>query len=230
VRAAFAEFLGTFLLVYAGCGAIMSDALRGGLGTVGIALVFGFVVLAMVAALGHVSGAHINPAVTLAFAATGHFPRRRALAYVGAQVLGAVAAALVLRVSLGDVASLGATRLSVPMQAGFVVEFMATFLLMLVVMAAATDPRARAGLAPLAIGGAVLLDALFAGPLTMASMNPARSLGPALVSGQLADLWLYLLAPVLGALAAAFAYEQLRPAHAPEPVLGTAGPVPEVEA
>lgn len=224
-----AEFLGTFLLVFAGCGAIMSDALSGGaLGAVGIALAFGLAVALAVAALGDVSGAHINPAVTIGLALTGHFPRRRVPRYVAAQVLGAIAAAALLRATLGNVADLGATRLSVSPGAGFAWEAVATFFLMLAVMAVATDPRAAKGLAPAVVGGAVALDALFAGPLTMASMNPARSLGPALVSGQLAGLWLYIVAPLLGALLACLAYDHLRPgdaAHTTGAALGTAGPV-----
>jgi aquaporin NIP len=199
-------------------------------GTVGVALAFAFVILAMVYALGHVCGAHFNPAITLAFAATGHFPWRRVPTYLAAQVAGATLGAFALRGLLGDVARVGATGLApgVGVAQGFALEAAATFLLALVIAAVATDKRAAPGVAGLAIGLTVGLDALAFSPLTGASMNPARSLGPALASGTYADLWLYLLAPIVGAIAAMLAYEALRPGRlaieAKEP-LGALGPV-----
>ena len=207
-----AEAAGTFALVWTACGAIMVDSLTGAFGHMGVAAVFGLVVGAMVYATGHLSGAHLNPAVTLAFAATGHFPWRRVPTYLAAQGLGAVLAALVLRWMLGDVAGLGATHPSglVTPAGAVLVEFLLTAVLMFVIASVATDGRAVGVMAGGAIGGTVGLNALWAGPLTGASMNPARSLGPALAGGAVADLWIYLVVPVAGALAGALLYEAVR--------------------
>jgi MIP family channel proteins len=211
-RRAAAEGLATFALVFAGCGAIVSDAqTRGDLGSVGVALVFGLAIMVMVYATGHLSGAHINPAVTLAFTLTRHFPARDAIAYIAAQLAGAAAGAfLLLALWTQKPASLGATLPSVGAGSAFVYEVVLTAFLMFVIMAVATDTRAVGEAAAIAIGGTVGLDALFGGPITGASMNPARSLGPALVSGELHDLWIYLAAPVLGAAAGALAYQLVR--------------------
>jgi MIP family channel proteins len=217
-RRAAAEAFGAFALVFAGCGAVVTEATHhGSLGTVGIALVFGLVIMAMVYATGHLSGAHLNPAVTLAFLATRHFPRGEALAYVLAQVAGAVAAAAVLAaIWPSQPAELGATLPTVGAGSAFVYEAVLTAFLMFVIMAVATDTRAVGAAAAIAIGGTVGLDALFGGPITGASMNPARSLGPALVSGRLHDLWIYLAAPPLGAALGAFLYQLVRGEH-PQP-------------
>ncbi|MFL5834306.1 MAG: aquaporin [Solirubrobacterales bacterium] len=214
-RRAAAEGLGVFALVFAGCGAIVTEAEHpGSLGVVGIALVFGLIVMAMVYATGHLSGAHLNPAVTLAFALTRHFPHREAAAYLVAQVAGALAAAALLAaVWAGDPASLGATVPTIGAGSAFVYEVVLTAFLMFVIMAVATDTRAVGAAAAIAIGGTVGLDALFGGPVTGASMNPARSLGPALVSGELGGLWIYLLAPPLGAALGALAYQLVRGEH-----------------
>ena len=210
-RRALAEGLGTFFLVLAGCGAIVADERFGGLGTVGIALVFGLVVAAMVSATGHLSGAHLNPAVTVAFALTRHFPARSTGAYVLAQVLGAAAAALVLLAAWPEApADLGATRPSVGSGAAVVYEVVLTALLMFVIVAVATDVRAVGSAAALAVGSAVGLDALFGGPVTGASMNPARSLGPALVAAEWRDLWIYIVGPLAGAALGALAYQAVR--------------------
>lgn len=216
-RRALAEAIGAFVLVFAGCGAIVADAERGGaLGTVGIAAVFGLVIMAMIYAAGHLSGAHINPAVTLAFALTRHFPLRDVGAYIGAQAAGAIAAALALGALWdGSPANLGATSPSVSTGAAFVYEAILTAILMFVIVSVATDTRAVGQAAAIAIGGTVALDALFGGPVTGASMNPARSLGPAVASGHYADLWLYLVAPVIGAAAGALGYAVVR--HTPAP-------------
>lgn len=215
LRRAAAEGLGVFALVFAGCGAIVTEAERpGSLGAVGIAIVFGLIVMAMVYATGHLSGAHLNPAVTVAFVLTRHFPRAEAAAYVLAQAAGAlVAAALLAAVWPSNPASLGATLPTVGLGSAFVYEVVLTAFLMFVIMAVATDTRAVGAAAAIAIGGTVGLDALFGGPITGASMNPARSLGPALVSGELTDLWLYLLAPLLGAALGALAYQLVRGEH-----------------
>ncbi len=211
-RRAGAEAIGAFALVFAGCGAIVTDATRtGALGAVGVSLVFGLVIMAMVYATGHLSGAHLNPAVTLAFALTRHFPRREALAYIGAQLLGAIAAASLLRaVWPSGPADLGTTLPSVGTGSALVYEAVLTAFLMFTIMAVATDTRAVGAGAAIAIGGAVGLDALFGGPITGASMNPARSIGPALVSGELHDLWIYVLAPIGGAATGALAYQLVR--------------------
>ena len=218
-RRAGAELIGAFALVFAGCGAIVTEATDpGSLGTVGIALVFGLIIMVMVYATGHLSGAHLNPAVTLAFVATRHFPRAEAAAYVAAQVAGAVlAAALLAVVWPSHPAELGTTLPSVGVGSAFVYEAILTAFLMFVIMAVATDTRAVGAAAAIAIGGTVGLDALFGGPITGASMNPARSLGPALVSGELHDLWLYLVAPPLGAALGALAYQLVRGEYPSEP-------------
>lgn len=211
-RRAVAEGIGAFALVFAGCGAIVTEAQHpGSLGTVGIALVFGLVVMAMIYATGHLSGAHLNPAVTISFALTRHLPGRDALAYIAAQLAGAlVAAALLAAVWPSQPAALGATLPTVGIGSAFVYETALSAFLMFVIMAVATDTRAVGAGAAIAIGGTVGLDALFGGPITGASMNPARSLGPALISGELQDLWLYLTAPVLGAVIGATAYQLVR--------------------
>jgi aquaporin NIP len=210
VKALVAEFVGTFALVFAGCGAIMVDSTTHQLGHVGVAITFGLVIMVMIYAVGHISGAHFNPAVTLAFAVTRHFPMLRVPAYWAAQAAGAVAAALVLRATLGDVGGLGATQPAGSAGQSLVFEVVLTAILMFVIMAVATDTRAVGEAAAIAIGATVGLDAMFGGPVSGASMNPARSLGPALVAGRLDDLWVYLLGPAVGAVAAAVLYQGLR--------------------
>jgi aquaporin NIP len=211
-RALVAEAIGTFALVFAGCGAIVANAQYGGaLGAVGISLVFGLVIMVMVYATGHLSGAHINPSVTIAFTLTRHFPAREAVAYVGAQLAGATAAALVLwGVWTDKPVHLGATIPTVSAGSAFLYEAVLTAFLMFVIMAVATDTRAVGAAAAIAIGGVIGLDALFGGPVTGASMNPARSFGPALVSGDWHDFWVYVAGPLVGAAAGALAYQVVR--------------------
>jgi aquaporin NIP len=211
-RRALAEGLAAFALVFAGCGAIVANQVYdGALGTVGVALVFGLVIMVMVYATGHLSGAHINPAVTLAFTLTRHFPPREAGAYIGGQLAGAVLAALALLAIWPDQpAQLGATVPCVGVGSALVYELILTAFLMFVIMAVATDTRAVGAAAAIAIGGTVGLDALFGGPVTGASMNPARSIGPALASGTFDDLWIYIVGPVAGAALGALAYQSIR--------------------
>jgi MIP family channel proteins len=219
-RRAAAEALAAFALVFAGCGAIVADAqYDGALGAVGVSLVFGLIIMVMVYATGHLSGAHINPAVTVAFTLSRHFPARDAAAYVAAQLVGATLGALVLLAVWPDQpANLGATVPSVGAGTAFVYELLLTAFLMFVIMAVATDTRAVGAAAAIAIGGTVGLDALFGGPVTGASMNPARSFGPALAAGEWTNFWLYVLAPLVGAALGAFAYQLVR---------GDARPIPE---
>jgi aquaporin NIP len=210
VRLLLAEAIGTFALVFAGCGAVMVDAKTHQLGHVGVAITFGLVIMFGIYAVGHISGAHFNPAVTFGFALTRHFPWTRAVGYWAAQIVGAIAAAAILRGSLGNVAQLGATLPSGSQGQSFLWELILTFFLMFVIMSVATDTRAVGEAAAIAIGGTVGLDAMFGGPISGASMNPARSLGPALVSGDLHALWLYLAAPLVGAALGALAYQLIR--------------------
>jgi aquaporin NIP len=206
--------------VFAGCGAIVANAqYDAALGAVGVSLVFGLIIMVMVYATGHLSGAHINPAVTIAFTLSRHFPARDAAAYVGAQLIGATAAALMLLAVWPDQpGELGATIPSVGVGSAFVYELVLTAFLMFVIVAVATDTRAVGAAAAIAIGGTVGLDALFGGPVTGASMNPARSFGPALAAGEWSDFWIYVAGPLAGAALGAFAYQLVR---------GDAQPVPE---
>jgi aquaporin NIP len=204
-----AECVGTFALVFAGCGAIMVDARTHALGHLGVALSFGLVIMIMISALGHISGAHFNPAVTAGFALGRHFPLRLVLPYWAAQLGGALAAALLLRASLGHDGAIGATTPSGSDGQAFLWEAVLTAFLMLVILAVATDTRAQGQLAALAIGGTVGLDALFGGPITGASMNPARSVAPAIAGGPAAGLWIYVAAPLAGAAASTALYRYL---------------------
>jgi aquaporin NIP len=212
LRRATAEALGAFALVFAGCGAIVTNAhTHGALGVVGVSLTFGLVILTGIAALGHVSGAHFNPSVTLSFFLTRHLPGRDALAYLAGQLIGAVLAALLLwAIWPGQPVELGATVPNIPAGRALIVEMVMSGLLMLVILSVATDTRALGAPAAVAIGATIALDALFGGPLTGASMNPARSFAPALVSGQWRDFWVYLLGPLVGAPLGAFAYQFVR--------------------
>jgi MIP family channel proteins len=206
------EGIGAFAIVFAGCGAVVANATAdGALGTVGISLVFGLIVMVMIYAGGHLSGAHYNPGVTVAFALARHFPPREALAYVTAQLLGGIAGAFLLLAAWPDApADLGATVPSVGPGSALLYEVVLTAFLMFVITAVATDTRAVGGAAAIAIGGTVALDALFGGPVTGASMNPARSLGPALAAGQWTDFWVYVVGPLAGAAIGVFGYGMLR--------------------
>jgi aquaporin Z len=197
-----AEALGTFALVFAGTGAIVINDVSGGaVSHVGIALTFGLVVLAMIYTLGDVSGCHLNPAVTLGFFAARRFEGRWVGLYLLCQCSGAVLASLVLRWMFPAHSTLGATLPAGAAVQSFVLEIILTFLLMFVVLGVATGSKEKGILAGVAVGSVIALEALFAGPISGASMNPARSLAPALVALRSDSLWIYLTAPVLGALA-----------------------------
>jgi aquaporin Z len=197
------ELLGTFTLVFAGTGAIVINDVSGGvIGHAGIALTFGLVVMAMIYTFGEVSGAHLNPAVTLGFAVAGRFEWKNVPGYVLAQIIGAVAASGVLHWLFPAHEKLGATLPAGSAMQSVVLELILTAILMLVILRISTGAKEKGITAGIAIGGVIALEAMFAGPICGASMNPVRSLAPALVSGHLEHLWIYLAAPILGALLA----------------------------
>lgn len=210
-REAIAEGIGTFTLVFAGTGAVMVNTISNGSVThLGVSFVFGAVVAAMIYCLGHISGAHLNPAVTLAFWTSGFFPRRLVIPYILAQLFGAVSASALLLISLGKVANLGATLpLNDNWLQSFVLESVLTFILMFVIFGSGLDRRAPVGFAGLAIGLTVALEAAFMGPITGASMNPARSFSPALIAGIWQHHWVYWIAPIMGAQLAVIVYRHL---------------------
>lgn len=198
-----AEALGTFTLVFAGTGAVVVNEVSGGsISHPGVALVFGLVVMAMIHTFGDVSGAHLNPAVSVAFAAAGRFGWKEVPGYVVSQVAGGVTASVLLRLLFPHAATLGATLPVGPPMQSFMLEVVLTMILMLTILSVSTGSKEKGITAAIAIGGVIGMEAMFAGPISGASMNPARSLAPALVSGQLSHLWMYLLAPTAGALLA----------------------------
>jgi len=212
-----AEMLGTAVLVFLGCGSVIASSMSGSAtGLFGISAAFGIAVTIMIFAVGPTSGAHINPAVTIALAATGHFPRNRVLPYVGAQaagaVLGSLLHSLLFTPEVAAKAAYGSTSPSIAPLAALGVEVALTFILMFVIMAFATDTRAPGTMAAAGIGAAVVANIIVGGPATGASMNPARSFGPALLSGgaAMSSYWIYLIGPIVGAVLAALCYEALR--------------------
>jgi aquaporin Z len=199
-RKSVAEAIGTFALVFAGTGAIViNESSHGVISHVGIALTFGLIVLVMIYTLGDISGAHINPAVTIGFWFSRRLPAREVLPYLASQCAGALIASGIMRLLFPENRLLGSTQPFGPVVQSFVLEFLLTALLMFVILGVSTGAREKGITAGIAVGAVIALEAMFAGPITGASMNPARSLGPALISGHLANLWLYLAAPVLGA-------------------------------
>lgn len=212
MRKYIAEALGTFAIVFFGTGAIIVNQETGGTIThVGIAITFGLVVMAMIYAFGHISGAHFNPAVSIAFAISGSFPVKQAVSYIAAQLSGAMLASLILRLLFPANEHLGATIPAGGQFQSLILEFLLTFFLMLVILAVAHGPKEQGMMAGLAIGSVVLLEAMFAGPVSGASMNPARSMAPAIVSWNLNHLWIYILAPIGGACFSVIVWHYLRP-------------------
>jgi aquaporin Z len=211
----FAEALGTFALVFAGtCAIVSNDVSHGAVTHVGISLTFGLVVMALAYALGGISGAHLNPAVTLGFFFAKRFPTRQVLLYIAAQLVGAFAASVLLRLLFVH-PTLGATLPTGPWWQSFVLEIVLTWLLMLVILCVSTGSREQGIMAGAAVGAVVGLEALFAGPICGASMNPARSIAPAIVSGQVQHLWIYIAAPILGSFIAVISWYALQPTDAP---------------
>jgi len=202
-----AEFVGTFFLVFAGTGSIVVDSISHEVTHVGVSLVFGLVIAVLIYALGHVSGAHFNPAVTIGFWALGEFPARRVPWYLATQLIGAVAASALLLAMFGKTGGLGVTLPQGAASTSLILETAMTFLLVFVIFGSAVHGKAVKSFAGIAIGGTIALDALFGGPISGASMNPARSLGPALVSGTWTDQWIYAVGPLVGALLAVVMYK-----------------------
>jgi MIP family channel proteins len=206
------EAVGTFALVFAGTGAIViNDITGGGVSHLGISLTFGLVVLAMIYALGDISGAHFNPAVTIGFWAARRVESSTVLPYILSQCAGAILASLLLRQLFPSHQSLGTTQPAGPALQSFVLEGVLTFLLMLVILQVSIGGKEKGITAGIAIGSVIALEAAFAGPMSGASMNPARSLAPALVSLQFTHLWVYILAPLIGAMGAVVVARGLQP-------------------
>tara|TARA_B100000809_G_scaffold261178_1_gene309559 strand:+ start:2438 stop:3103 length:666 start_codon:yes stop_codon:yes gene_type:complete len=197
------EFIGTFSMVFCGTGAMTINEVTGGEVThVGVAITWGLIVMAMIYAFGETSGAHFNPAVTIAFAYAKKFEWKEVPLYIIAQILGAFIASFILWFLFPASETLGSTIPTVDVWRAFVLELLLTFFLMVVIINVSTGSKEMGVVAGIAIGGVVLLEAMFAGPITNASMNPARSIAPAIVSGNLQHLWMYITAPILGALLA----------------------------
>lgn len=195
-----AELLGTFILLFCGTGAVIIDQQYNGAVThAGIAITWGFIVMAMIYALGDISGAHMNPAVTIAFTIAGRFQTKQVLPYIISQAIGALLASITLKYLFPENETLGATLPAGSDMQSFILEFLLTFFLMLVVINVATGSKEQGMFAGLAIGSTVLLEAMFAGPVCGASMNPIRSMAPAFISGHIEHLWIYIVAPIAGA-------------------------------
>jgi len=194
------EILGTFALVFCGTGALVIDKVTGGaVSHVGVAVTFGLIVMAMIYALGEISGAHLNPAVSIAFTIAGRLPVKALAPYIASQTAGALLASATLRLLFPSDQLLGATLPAGSPWQSFVLELLLTYFLMIVIINVSTGPKEQGLFAGIAIGSVILLEAMFAGPICGASMNPARSLAPAIVSGHIENLWVYLTAPVIGA-------------------------------
>ncbi len=197
------ELIGTFAMVFCGTGAIIINDLNEGIVShLGIALTFGLIVMAMIYSIGEISGAHINPAVTIGFWASGRLYKKEVMPYILAQIIGAIIASFLLHLLFKDHDTLGATIPANTIMQSFILELILTFILMFVIMKVSTGSKETGTLAGITIGSVVALEAIFAGPISGASMNPARSIAPAIISGHLNYLWLYICAPIIGALLA----------------------------
>lgn len=206
-----AEFIGTFALVFCGTGAIIiNQETNGAISHVGIAATFGLIVMCMIYTFGEISGAQFNPAVTIAFAFADRFDKKEVLPYIGSQIAGAFLATLILKFLFPLNHNLGATLPAGTQMQSFILEVILTFLLMLVILNVSQGSKETGLFAGIAIGGTVLLEAMFAGPICGASMNPARSLSPAIVSGNITDIWIYISAPILGAILATLTWKALK--------------------
>ncbi len=211
LRKAIAELVGTFVIVFAGCGAItVANRFPGSIPSGGVPVIFGLAVAAMVYTVGHISGAHFNPAVTLAFAVARHFPKREVPVYWLAHFLGAILAIAILRATLPSGNVFGSTLPNIPAFQALAWEIILSFCLMFVIIAVATDTRAEGTMAGAAIGATVMIGAFIGGPVSGASMNPVRSFAPALFEGRFESLWIYFVGPALGAVLAALLYEWIR--------------------
>ena len=206
-----AEFIGTFILVFCGTGAmIIDETTHGAVSHVGVAITWGLIVMALIYSLGDISGAHMNPAVTVAFTVAKLFPAKQVFPYIGSQIAGALTASIVLKLIFPSSVFLGSTLPANDALQSFVLEIILMFILMLVIFQVATGSKEQGLFAGASIGSVVLLEAMFAGPVCGASMNPARSLAPAIISGHTEFLWVYLSAPLLGALLALIIYTILK--------------------
>ena len=205
------EFIGTFALIFCGTGAIIvNEETNGQIGHIGICITFGLIVTAMIYAFGNKSGAHLNPAVTIAFSVANLFNRKEIAPYILSQILGALLASGLLKLLFPNNINLGGTSPSGTSLQSFVLEIIITFILMLVILMTSQGSKETGTMAGIAIGGVVLLEALFAGPISGASMNPVRSFAPALVSGNLGFIWIYLAAPLIGAMMATFTWKIIK--------------------
>ena len=206
-----AEGIGTFVLVFCGTGAVVIDQQTNGqVGHIGVSITFGLIVTAMIYTFGDKSGAHFNPAVTIAFSLANLFPKKQILPYIISQIAGAFIASALLKLLFPSNQNLGTTLPAGSEMQSFVLEIILTFILMLTILFTSQGSKETGTLAGLAIGSVVLLEAIFAGPICGASMNPARSLSPAVVSGNTTSLWIYLIAPVLGAAVATLVWRYVK--------------------
>ncbi len=203
------EFIGTYIMIFFGTGAMIVESIQPNIGVFGIAVTWGIVVMIMIYTFGQTSGAHINPAVTIGFAFLGQFSKKQVLPYIISQILGAVAASFTLKLLFPNLLLYGNTLPSNGWIQSFVLEFIMTFILMFVILKVSSKANNIGIMAAVAIGGVVLIEALVFGPITGASMNPARSIAPALASFHFASLWLYVVAPILGAVFAVLVFKSL---------------------